>query len=88
MGSHGNATRQDSLKQAAGSRARSWPPREIAPDRNGILPISNQSVYSFQIVVPVVQRIEQGFPKGKMALLQEFADVIGCAQIALSKCLG
>src|SRR5439155_19714833 len=39
--------------------------REIAPHRKGVLPISIQSVYSFQIIVPVVQRIEQGFPKPK-----------------------
>src|SRR6266436_4335609 len=63
-------------------------PREIAPHRKGVLPISIQSVYSFRIIVPVVQRIEQGFPKGKTAFLQEFADVIGCAQIAVFKCLG
>jgi hypothetical protein len=37
-------------------------PQEIAPHRKGLLPISIQSVYSFQIIVPVVQRIEQGFP--------------------------
>jgi hypothetical protein len=30
-----------------------------------VLPISIQSVYSSQIIVPVVQRIEQGFPKTK-----------------------
>ena len=34
------------------------------------------------IVVPVVQRIERRFPKGKTALLHEFADVIGNAQMA------
>src|SRR6266496_2653657 len=34
---------------------------KIAAQRNSILPISIQSVYSSQ-VVPVVQRIEQGFP--------------------------
>jgi hypothetical protein len=28
-----------------------------------LLPIAIQAVYSFQIIVPVVQRIEQGFPK-------------------------
>jgi hypothetical protein len=33
--------------------------------------------------VPVVQRIEQGFPKGKTALLHKSADVITCAQIAV-----
>jgi hypothetical protein len=32
------------------------------------LPISIQSVYSFQIIVPVVQRIEQGFPKERKDL--------------------
>src|SRR6266436_376898 len=32
--------------------------------------------------VPVVQRIEQGFPKGKTALLHKSADVVSCAQIA------
>src|SRR5260370_37603446 len=37
-------------------------PRKIAPHRNGVLPISIQSVYSFQIIVPVAQRTEQGLP--------------------------
>ena len=60
-------------------------PREIAPHRKGVLPISIQSVYSFQIIVPVVQRIEQGFPKGKTAILLEFADVISSAQTAVLK---
>jgi hypothetical protein len=32
-----------------------------------LLPIAIQTVYSFQIIVPVVQRIEQGFPKDKTA---------------------
>jgi len=32
--------------------------------------------------VPVVQRIEQGFPKGKTPLLHKSADVVSCAQIA------
>src|SRR6266404_724953 len=36
-------------------------PREIAAHCNGNLPISIQFVYSFQIIVPVVQRKEQGF---------------------------
>jgi hypothetical protein len=67
---------------------RKAPPKKSLRIAPPLLPISIQSVYSFQIIVPVVQRIEQGFPKGKMAFLQEFADVIGCAQIALSKCLG
>src|SRR6266704_6316398 len=54
--------------------------REIAPHRKGVLPISIQSVYSFQIIVPVVQRIEQGFPKGKTPLLQRSSAVITSAQ--------
>jgi hypothetical protein len=56
----------------------------IAPP---LLPIAIQAVYSFEIIVPVVQRTEQGFPKDKTAFLLEFADVIGCAQIAVFKCL-
>jgi len=62
-------------------------PGEIAAHCNGILPISVQSVYSFQIIVPVVQRIERRFPKGKMAFLQQSAYVISCAQTAVFKCL-
>src|SRR5438309_11666451 len=38
-------------------------------------------------LVPVVQRIEQGFPNGKMAFLQESADVVSSGQTAVSKCL-
>ena len=56
-------------------------PREIAPHRKGVLPISIQSVYSFQIIVPVVQRIEQGFPKAKTAFLLDFASVISNEQM-------
>jgi hypothetical protein len=33
--------------------------------------------------VPVVQRTEQGFPKGKTALLHKSADVVSCLQIAV-----
>ena len=36
-----------------------------------------------KLVVPVVQRIEQGFPKGKTAFLQEFAHVITSGQTAV-----
>jgi len=39
-------------------------------------------VFFFDFSVPVVQRIEQGFPKGKRPLLHKSADVISCAQIA------
>jgi hypothetical protein len=62
MDSHGNARRNDTLKQAAESREQSSTKKSlrIAPP---LLPTSIQSVYSFQIAVPVVQRIEQGFPK-------------------------
>ncbi|OLD88796.1 MAG: hypothetical protein AUG81_05645 [Verrucomicrobia bacterium 13_1_20CM_4_54_11] len=48
----------------------------MASHRNGVLPISIQSVYSFQIIVPVVQRIERRFPNGKVAFLLDFADVL------------
>ena len=58
-------------------------PREIAPHRKGVLPISIQSVYSFQIIVPVVQRIEQGFPKAKTAFLQESPNDIRSIQLAV-----
>jgi len=60
-------------------------PREIAPHRKGVLPISIQSVYSLQIIVPVVQRKEQGFPKGKTGFLLEFADVVSSKQITAFK---
>jgi hypothetical protein len=60
-------------------------PREIAPHRKRVLPVSIQSVYSFQIIVPVVQRIERGFPKGKTAFLLEFADVVSSEQMTALK---
>jgi hypothetical protein len=47
--------------------------------------VSIQSVYSFQIIVPVVQRIEQGFPKGKTAFLLEFADLVSSEQMTALK---
>ena len=56
-------------------------PREIAPHRKGVLPILIRFVYSFQIIVPVVQRIEQGFPKAKTAFLLDFASVISNEQM-------
>ena len=49
----------------------------------GVLPISIQSVYSLQVIVPVVQRIEQGFPKGKAAFLQESPNDIRSIQLAV-----
>jgi hypothetical protein len=63
MDSHGNAQRNHTLKQAAesrGNRLEKSPP--IAPP---LLPIPIQAVYSLQIIVPVVQRTEQGFPNAK-----------------------
>src|SRR6266436_881304 len=39
-------------------------------------------VFFFDFSVPVVQRTEQGFPKGKTPLLHKSADVVSCAQIA------
>jgi hypothetical protein len=45
------------------------------------LAISLQSVYSFPIVVPVVQRIEQGFPKGKTAFQLESPNDIMSIQL-------
>src|SRR5437899_13085090 len=51
-------------------------PREIAPHRKGVLPISIQSAYSFQIILPVVLRVEQGLPKGKTSCLQKYAGVV------------
>src|SRR5881275_3554789 len=60
-------------------------PREIAPHRKGVLPISIQSVYSFQIIVPVVQRIERRFPNGKVAFLLDLADVLSSQQMTAFK---
>jgi len=51
--------------------------------RNGVLPISIQSVYSLQIIVPVVQRIERRFPNAKTAFLQQLADLISSTQTAV-----
>jgi hypothetical protein len=50
------------LDSTADSREQSPPKKSlrIAPP---LLPIAIQAVYSLQIIVPVVQRIEQGFPK-------------------------
>jgi hypothetical protein len=44
-------------------------------------------VFFFDFSVPVVQRIEQGFPKGKMAFLHQSADVISSAQMAVFESL-
>ena len=50
-----------------------------------VLPIFIQSVYSFPVIVPVVQRIEQGFPKLKAAFLLGFAAVVSSKQTAALK---
>src|SRR5438094_147440 len=60
------------LDSNADSREQSQPPPEIAAHCNGSLPISIQFVYSFQIIVPVVQRKEQGFPKAKLIFCHRF----------------
>jgi hypothetical protein len=66
MDSHGNALARI-LSTNLPIVEREGPPQKIAGCRKGMLPISIQSVYSFQIIVPVVQRIEQGFPNSKWA---------------------
>jgi hypothetical protein len=45
------------------------------------------SLHPISEIVPVVQRIERGFPKAKTAFLLEFADDIRRAQIAPPKCV-
>jgi hypothetical protein len=50
MDSHGNARRRDTLKQAAESREQSSPKKSLRTN-NGVLPISIQSVYSFQVTL-------------------------------------
>jgi hypothetical protein len=50
-----------------------------------VLPVSIQAVYSLQMIVPVVQRIEQGFPKAKTAFLLDFADDVRSAQMTAFK---
>jgi hypothetical protein len=50
------------LDSTADNREQSRGPREIAGHCNGSLLVSIQFVYSFQIIVPVVRRKEQGFP--------------------------
>src|ERR1043166_1170840 len=68
MDSHGNARRNDTLKYAAESREQSLPKQSlrVAPP---LLPIPNRSVFSFQIVLPLVQRTEQGFANSKRNFL-------------------
>ena len=70
------------LSSTPQSREESSPSR-LTSRRNGVLPISIQSVYSLQIFVPVVQRAEQGFPKTKTAFLQESPNDIRSIQLAV-----
>ena len=39
--------------------------------------ICNRKSKIENVIVPVVQRIERGFPKAKMPFLHQFADVVG-----------
>jgi hypothetical protein len=56
----------------------------VRPAR-ALFAIGNQKSKIANVPVPVVQRIEQGFPRGKTAFLLEFADVITSAQTAVFK---
>ena len=47
--------------------------------------IGNRKSKIANIIVPVVQRIERKFPKGKTSFLQKCAYVLNCAQAALIK---
>ena len=83
MDSHGNTPRKNTLKQAAESREES--PRKNRCASQRCLAHLHSSRLFFQIIVPVVQRIEQGFPKGKTSVLQELANVISNMQTAVCK---
>jgi hypothetical protein len=43
------------------------------------------SLHPISEIVPVVQRIERGFPKAKTAFLLEFADVSSTEQMTIFK---
>jgi hypothetical protein len=47
--------------------------------------IGNRKSKIENVVVPVVQRIERRFPKGRTAFLQELADLISSTQTAVFK---
>jgi len=72
---------------ASGRASRAKP----ALDKSLAIGVSNlrifiRSVYSIATYsVPVVQRTERGFPKGKTAFLLEFADVISSEQMTAFK---
>ena len=59
---------------------REAPTQEIAAHCNGRFPISIQFVYFFQFIVPVVQRIEQEFPKTKLAFHHTLSAVFSATQ--------
>src|SRR4030095_10305527 len=79
MDSHGTPPQGYSQAGCRESSAKLGP-REIAPHRKGVLPSSILSVYSFHIIVPVVQRIEQGFPKTKAAFPHTSSAVLSTTQ--------
>jgi len=79
MDSHGNTPRKNTLKQAPESREES--PRKNRCASQRCLAHLHSSRLFFQIIVPVVQRTEQGFPKAKTAFLLDFASVISNEQM-------
>jgi hypothetical protein len=81
--SHGNACQQmlSVRPPTVESKPRS---REIAAHRNGLAHLHSIRSF-FPDHRPVVQRIERRFPKGKLAFLQEFADVISSEQMTAFK---
>ena len=73
------------LGSTADSREQSPPPPEIAARCNGSLPISIQFVYSFQIIVPVVQRKEQEFPKTKLAFYHTSSAIVSVTRLLVRR---
>jgi hypothetical protein len=51
--------------------------------RCALFAIGNRKSKIAIVVVPVVQRIEQGFPNAKTSFSQEFADIISNSQMAI-----
>jgi len=60
-------------------------PREIAAHCNSSLPISIHFVYSFQIIVPVVQRKEQMFPKTKLAFYHTSSAIVSVIRLLVRR---
>jgi hypothetical protein len=63
--------------------SRGKPPKKSLRIAPPLLPIAIQAVYSLQIIVPVVQRTEQGFPKAKTTFLLESPNDIRSIQLAV-----